>query len=352
MGDDLYTLEEQAILNGETPPEPGTGAAPAEGSGAPKVEDAASTGQSAEGAAPKETPTEPKDGQATEPEVIPKARFDEVYRERKDLERKAIELEQKRDLLLKLGPDEYFKLYPNEKPAEPEKHAAPAGPAIAPPKIMSMAEAAGMMISGGVYNGKTLQEVHEIDPFAATAIYDAYYRDEVAKHEDAQREEQGRVAQEAAKRDEYISKANQEIEDFARSMAVELFQVQDMAALTHEQTLAIGKEIDDTMKWMTETGRVRHLSDAHYLRTREQQLASAKAKGAAATIQNLQRGAPGSVDTGRPSGGGAPGTKDFVGMSEAQLGQHLDGLDEKGYLEFMKTAPPELRAKHPSMPWA
>ena len=268
---------------------------------------------------------EPEPGPEPEPvkdNLIPQERVDQMRREKGDLERKHD--------LLKRNPEEYYSLYPKEKPQEIEEKEKPAP---------SFKDAAGLIIKGGEHDGKTLSQVHAEDPFAAMDFY-YNYRDEIRQEERTRTENQSRLLRES----------ENEVNVFSLNMAKDMFAVENLDSLDDQQSKQLDDIIDSTIKWMNKTGRGgAKLADAYFLMNKDEILKNAQSKGISSLVKSTQDhiAAVSSSKVGTEK----TGYDSDISLTSGQLAEKLDEMTEDEEMKYLKNAPQKLREKFPSVSW-
>jgi hypothetical protein len=348
MGDqaELFTDEEKVILGekepeppkepetpapkeGETPPEPGK-TEPIKEEVSPEEKEAAE----AQGfkIVTDKGKTYFVDDEGTK---IPAKRFKSVYREGQDNKRLAEEKDQKFNLFRELGPEKYYEVYPDEKPAgwkppeKPKETPADAMPALG-----------NMIVKGGPHEGKTLNEVWQEDPAFASYLQTTHLNAERDRTE-TEKQTQERIRQES----------ENEVNAFSGQLAKDLFG-KESDKLSPKEEKKIGETIQSVLDWMAKTRRGGGmLADSYFLMNKDGILADARAKGGKEAIESLSRKpvVP-SVNTG-----GGAAVLPFSGyeeMSADQLAVEFEKMGDAGAMKFLKEAPASLRAKHPGLPWS
>ncbi len=321
-----FTQEELEILGEETPDEePET-----------PSEDEDDTGESQESEEkPEETPAseekeepeaEPKEEGEGEKEKgpVPYDRFSKVYGEKKELERK---LE-----LFRKDPEEYFKQYPDEKPkGEQQKEQEKTD-------IPTFGEAGNLVVQGGEYDGLTLRQVYEKDPFTAQDIY-MQYRESLLAHQREEQETSTRLKEESDK----------EVNSFASERAKDLFD-KDLDKLSEKEVTQINQEINETLDWMAKTGRgAGNLKDGYILKNLDKLLENATKKGASGLVNQLKKPSSSSISSKRTSSDTS--MNNYLNMDINQLAAVIDNMGDQEFLNFKKNAPPALREKLPGLDW-
>lgn len=253
----------------------------------------------------------------------------ERFKEKLDRANEADELETKLDLL-RTNPEEYYKTYPEEK-GEEEAEEDKLTP--------SFKDAAGLVVKGGDYDGKTLAEVHAEDPFAAMDFY-YNYRDGLREEERKRTDSESKL----------LADSETEVNAFSTSMAKEMFEVDDLGKLDEEQGKKISGIIDSVIKWMGETGRGgAKLEDAYFLMHKDKILNDAKGKGIAGLIKSTQDHVS-SIDSKKDTGGKS-GYEADIHLTADQLADKLEAMSEAESMKYLEKAPQKLRDKFPSVAW-
>lgn len=246
--------------------------------------------------------------------VIPYSRFKKEYASRKELERKHD--------LLKRDPEAYRKLYPDEFEDKGEEK---------PSVGIKSSEAANMVVQGGQHDGKTLAEVYDEDPFAATDLY-LEYRDSQKKEAEQQANLQ--------------KQSQEELKNFSDELAQELFE-KGLDALGPKEGKEIDGVIDSVLGWMEETGRGGgNVADAYFLMNKERILQNAAEKGVKSLVDKSSKGQVRTVNSGKgqteKSGYGR-----FMDFTADQLTDYIENLSDTEAEKFMAKAPQELKDKFP-----
>ncbi len=353
---DVVTDEDKAILAGEEPKPPAPDAEKDElGKKGPEPEAKPEGEKLPEGEKVETEPTEAEKNQQKQAEEmglevvtdektgkqyvvdedgkrIPPTRFREIYREAKEGER----TKDKLDLFKKLGPEGYYRAYPEERPEMPMREATRE----AMPPVGDIG-ALVVRHPGGQYDGMTLRDVYAIDPVFATALQTDFLWTQ--KQESAKR---------AGAFENLRNESKTEIETFAESIAKESFG-KSAKELSKDEEGKIVETIQKVLNFMTKTGRGSGImEDAYFLMNKEGLLKKAAETASRGALRSLtERKGPASIDT---SGGGSAketGFEAVANMTEQQLVEHIDSLDDKAMTKFLKEAPKSIRAKLPGMPW-
>ena len=236
--------------------------------------------------------------------------------------------EEKLDLF-KRDQDAYFQQYPDEKPHE-ERFAQGSD---------DYTLASGMVVTGGPHDGKTLQEVMDVDPISGNILMNEHFHAQRV----SMREEEKEKAKEA-------EKSQREVDDFMLARAKELYPGKDKD-FTQSEMDTLNKSVSETLDWMQKTGRgFANLEDAHYLMNRDKDIVKAKSDGAKAIADQAIRGSVQTISSSASSGT-ETGYEADMAMSAQELSDKVEKMGEKAYTEWVKDAPKELKAKHPDLPW-
>lgn len=225
--------------------------------------------------------------------------------------------------LLKRDPEEYYRLHPEERPEIP---------AAEDEKAASFSQAAGMRVAGGEYDGMTLKEVHDTDPFAAIDLYQNY-RDSVSA-------EQKKVADDHAATQQSIDK---EHDDFVEARSQELFK-KPAGQMTEAESTQIHKLMMGYMDQMDKM-KVYSLESMHKLASVDDRLNA----GVESLIKSANKATVTHIsakkDGQHKNAGSSYAT--MTGWSEAQLEAHLLGMSPQAEQSFWEKAPDDLKAKFP-----
>jgi len=299
---------------------------------------------------PKETPKEEPKAEPTKEEIaaietkgarfedghiidedgnkIPLKRFREIYFEAKEGER----TKEKLHLLKTLGPDEYYRVHPDEKPADyrsPQQRINPLDLTVQR-KVPNVPYQ---------YEGMTLREVMQQDPDEGATLLEDWKAGQ---------------QQQVSTKDREIEENAKEAAEFAEIVAREVFS-KDLRSMTKEEaesedgkkmSKAINDLIFEVYKWGAESGKHQYrLVDMWRLKNKADPVKQEKA------LKSLEQKP---VVKSIGSGGGSVGQTGFEAyeaMSEDELTTKLDGMKDKELKEFYKKAPASLRKKYPSIPW-
>jgi len=325
---DEFTKEELGIL-GETEVEPETSTEeePKEEE-TEKGEEVSEEGEPAE----KSPETELEEKKEEEENLIPQNRFDKVYAEAKENERKF-------ELLKTLGADEYFKIYPDDKPVSKEQ-PKPEIHDHKPFGIPTFRGSQNLSIEGGEYEGLTLSEVYDRDPVFAMDLF-LEYRDEI----------KSKIEEETNQNKRIKAESEREVNDFAKARAQELFK-KDVDALSKEEAKQVDDLIDNILLWMQQTKRgAGIIEDAYFLMNKENLLSEAKDKAVKNMAKTLQKGTSKTVVTSGSGDEISSGYDSYTNLTPSQMADKIDQMTEGKYKEFIKKAPQQLKAKFPSIDW-
>jgi len=314
MGDEEFTKEELEIL-GESEEEGQETPDTSEDKGESQEE--SETEQTTE---TEEEETEETEQAEEEENKVPQSRVDQIVREREDLKRK--------NDLLRRDPQAYYEKYPDEKPEEQETEAT----------ATTFADAAHMRVQGGTYDGKTLAEVHDADPFAAMAIYNYYL--------DTQRETQRKTAE---TQDRLKRESEQEVNTFTENISKQMFS-KEKDKLTDKETKEVDTYINGILDWMEETGRATTMRDAEILMQHEDILKAAQVDTVKGLIAALNSGTVSTVKAQKGTGDDS-GYGKFMEYNVDEFAAYIDGLNDVAFKKFVKDAPQKLKDKFPQAAW-
>lgn len=352
MGDfhEELTPEELAIINGpaeEAAPEAADDTKQGEGDEIQKDtltdgpgEETSETEQGGEGAS--ESPTEDGTEGNQEGASPVQRRIDKLTWEKNETQRKL-------DTFKKLGPEGYYKLYPDEAPENYSKEERPpATPKSQPPvqqgdsRPMTFKEASKLVVTGGEYDGMTLAEVMDQDQMAAIDLYQSY-RDGVEAHN---REVAAKTKAADEERQRSIDRAQREIDAFKDNLSKDLFG-KDASTLSKnelEEVDGIFQKVFDFC--MDESNAVGNLDVAYAYLNRERQLNKAAQKLAGTlgktSVPSIGTEANDSVDTGYDA---------FLNLTANQAAARLDRMTEAQFKDFIKNAPAKVKTRFPNVPW-
>lgn len=252
-------------------------------------------------------------------ERIPLKRFREVYHEAKEGERKL-------DLLKRLGPEGYYKVYPDEKPQEQTQQ---------PLQEQQNVDVGSLVYRSpdpnDPYQGMTLNEIYAENPALAHQLHMDY----------REKQNQATAAAQAAQQAE-----RQDIEGLGNQIAKEIYG-KESAALTETEFKAVLSKVQAAYDFRAKTGRTKTVSDAYRLMTLEEKLSEAKTKTAQSVVESLRKQPVGHI-------GGGPGTEtgtNYEAMTEGQLSEVILNMSDSEKEKFYREATPALKRKYPSWPW-
>jgi len=261
---------------------------------------------------------------------IPLTRWRKFYGQAKEVERGQAETQRKLNLFKELGPDKFYGLYPEEKPAGYKPAATRGGDEIPEANI------GAMVVQGGPYDGKTLNEVYQEDPAYATLLQNQYLDGRREKATTVQRQQE-----------EIRRESETEISAFTDQLSTELFG-KKTTELSKDEEAKVVATIQNTLDWMAKTRRgAGIIADAYFLMNREGILRTAHESGGKAALASLQKPPIASIDTT----GGKTTVTDFEAMTADQLAKAIENMPDKKAMEFLKNAPAAVKAKHPQLPW-
>ncbi len=317
MGDELdaidenpdeLTKEEQAILDGEKAEEKG------EKSEKDGEQEAAAEKEKEAGAGELEAEDESK----TKTQI----RIDDLTRDRKTAEEKLD--------LFKRDQESYYQKYPDEKPAE----AATETQATA---------AANLVVTGGKYDGQTLQQIMDVDQLEGMRL--------MLEYNNAQQAEATEAKKESVER---LEKSNQDIDAFKFARAKELFDGKEKD-YTQEQLNAIEGTVKKTLDWIDlnsffDPRAPGSLDAAYFLMNRDKDLAKAGSIGAKSIADQATRG-PVATISSNASSGTETGYDADMAMSDDELADKIDAMSDSAYTDWKSKAPEELKKKHSEIAW-
>jgi hypothetical protein len=321
-----FTPEELAIL-GETDES-------AEGTGETQETESTTEGEGTEAESETEQTTEAEGAEETtateEAGTVPQDRFDKVYGESKESQRKL-------DLMTRLGREEYYKVYPDEKPHGADDLAR-MGPKY--DRVTRFSDAQSMVIEGGQYAGMTLGEVYKTDPMAAQDMYLDYRDDQ-------------RSASDKRATDASVQKTAVETEltDFSAGIAKEMFEKESDALSTEEGTKVDGV-VQTVIDWMEKSGRFNYkLEDAYLIMNKDDLLAGAKSDGAKALVAQLKAGSTPAIQANKGSAGRPSGYAAYESMDRNELASKIESMTDAQFTTFSKDAPQSIKDKFSEIPW-
>lgn len=266
---------------------------------------------------------------------IPPKRFKEIYHGAKEGER----TKEKFDLFKRLGPEGYYKAFPEEKPADyvdPNQKA--------PVQQQKVVDVGGLRLTyppeipqdQRAYEGMTLREIYEVDPVYATQLQTDYHRN-------AEREVEQRTTAEQTR----VKESQREILTFGRSISQELFS-KDANDLKDNEVEQVDEVIKKTLEFMKTTKRGGGIiADAYHLMTLESTINDTKTKTAKGVVDSLRRQPVGHIN----GGPGSVAADNFEALTESQLAETVDKMSDEKKADFYSKASLALRKKYPSWPW-
>jgi len=268
---------------------------------------------------------------------IPPARWSKIYRDAKEGER----TKDKLDLIKKIGPDEYYRIYPDETPAGYKPAAAPAKSGPQPQDPLKLV--ATYQDPEHPYHGKTLAEIYEVDPAEGRKLEKAWDTAQAAQPPQRQPGEIDPLV---------MKEAEKEIFSFQSQLSADLFS-KEVGTLSDAEKERVNEAIQSTLAWMAKTGRGGGvIADAYFLMNKEGLIKKASSRAAEKAIKDLtEKKGPPSIDTG--SGGDVKGTgyEAYEQMTEDQLTDAIDKMSDAKAAQFFKTTPQSIQKKYPGLPW-
>ncbi len=251
---------------------------------------------------------------------IPPKRFKEIYFEAQEGRRSTEKLK----LLKELGPDEYYRVYPEEAPSTyrpPHERVDP----------LSLVAGRTNPAVPYQYEGMTLRDIMKADPDEGARLLESWREGQKTEVDTKTREIQETVA---------------EADEFAAAVAKEIFNRDSLKALTPEEEKAINDLIPEVYKWGVDNGKSKYrLVDVWRLKNKADPVKQEKA------LKSLEvKPAVKSIGSGGGSAG-LTGFEAYEAMSESELTDKIDAMKDKELREFYKKAPQSLRKKYPSIPW-
>ena len=272
---------------------------------------------------------------------IPATRWKSLYRDYQDSKREAQTKQEKFDLFRQLGAEEYYRIYPAEKPEgwkPKEERATPVQTGqVDPLKLVFNAQD-----PNHPYNGITLEQIKEQDPFFANVLYNDWRDAQRAEADKARQVEDNTRAQEASEANSFgLDRANEFISELYPTTKSYDDLTEAQQKVIDGKVTALGEKV---VQWQSKTRRL-HLSfnDAYKIMTHDESIKKAKELGARSTIDSLtQKKGVASIDTGK---GALERDNSYSAMekwTDDQLMKHIDGLNEAAYKKFEKEAPPAI----------
>ena len=261
------------------------------------------------------------------PKDVPYARFKEVNEKLQ----KADKTQEKFDQFKQLGPEGYYKLYPDEKTGDEEDTETDDAD-----KLLSMSEMAGFRVEGGPHDGKTLDEVAKEDPLSAMDIYNNY--------KDGVESQRGR-------RTQLVEDSEREIGLFITSRAKDAFG-KDLEKLSEDESKQIESLVNEVTNWMVKTGRGGGLiEDGFYLMNREGHFEKTKSDMVKALVKILNDPGTATISS-KKSSTSKVGYERFSSMTPEQVLDEQKNWTDEQEEDFLKKAPKSVRDKFPELPWA
>ena len=322
--EDLINIGEIDPDEPEETPEEGE-ASEEEGGETPEPEPEEPEGEIEEG----EPEPEPEAEEVDETAPVPVDRFNKVYGERKEIERKF-------DLFRRLGPDKYYEVYPDEKPADTGP-AATTTATIPGQRIPTFRECLNLPIDGGPHAGRTLKELWESDDAEDRAdAQDLYndYRDGIKAQVDETKTNDAKIRE----------KTDNEHNAFYEARAKELFG-KDLDKCEKPEVTQISELTTSIMDQM-ETMGVYNLENAYKLLTLDDALKNARGESIKSLIEAARKGKTTHIDSKKGTTKGGTGYDGLTEMTDAQVSAHLDTLSETGLVKFWENAPASFIDKH------
>lgn len=266
---------------------------------------------------------------------IPLTRFGKVYKDSQEAARRL-------ELIKEIGPEEYFKIYPDEAPQGGTENQGGGqeqpnpGQENAGDPMMGLGDSA---ITGGYYDGWTLNQVFEVDATAATLLL-MNHLNGIQTQADAER----------AAVERYNQEAETEATQLSNTLAQEIGG-KDYATLKPEDQKKVDTEVLATVEWMKRENKTHfNLADAYYLKNRDDILKKARMAGAKETIASITRPTVPSIKVG--TGTPQPAGSAFDDMGDDELAATIDAMSERQYGAFLRNASATLRQRLPDLPWA
>lgn len=275
----------------------------------------------------------PPEDKKEEPGPVPYKRFSEVYSKAKERD----EIERKFQQFRALGPEGYFKLYPDEKPKD-----APAAPAATPEPLAPLQDDLGaLVVTGGKFNGMTLREVYAEDPVTAANMQFTYLRNYEAKQNEVRTQQ-----------DRLRTEAEREAQSFMGARAKEAFG-KDFDALNELERQQVEALADEVTTWMMSTRRGGgNIEDAFLLMKHRELLTKSKSAAVQAVLKALDPSNAVPSITRKAGGSSDHGFGKYMGMTPDQLAGEFESMSDAEQTAFLKKAPADFRKKYPSLPYA
>lgn len=260
---------------------------------------------------------------------VPQERFDKVYGKAKAAERKLDEFK-------RLGPDAYYKLYPDEKPDDLDTDDEDDEEGL----DLSDQDAGALIVRGGKYNGMTLREVYAEDPAEATFLHNQYLasqRDEAVRA----KADQERLRQES----------ENEVRSFDSTLAADAFgkELDDLEKEELKQVIAVRDEVLDFMEKTGRGGGI--IADAFFLMNKDNLLNAAANKGVKSLLESLKNSDGVTSISSNKTTGKAKGYAAYTNMSREAIADKLEEMTEEQQDSFLAKAPAEFKKKFPDLPY-
>ena len=328
MSDEL--TREDRINIGEIDPDepeetPDEGEASEEGEETTEPEPEEPEGEIEEG----EPEPEPEAEEADETAPVPVDRFNKVYGERKEIERKF-------DLFRRLGPDKYYEVYPDERPADTGP-AATTTATIPGQRIPTFRESLSLPIDGGPHAGKTLRDLWESDDAEDRAdAQDLYndYRDSIKAQTDETKLNDAKMKE----------KEDAEYNAFYDARAEELFG-KELDKCGESEIIQI-RELTLSIQQQMPAMHVYNIENAYKLLTLDDRLKNARGESIKSLIEAARKGKTIHIDSKKGTTKGGTGYDGLTEMTDAQVSAHLNTLSEAGLVKFWEKAPASFIEKH------
>lgn len=279
-----------------------------------------------------------EDGFVASKDMFPKEvkRAKDLWKENEITKAEKQQLQKKHDLL-RDKPDEYFKKYPGEKPAQSAFSFVKEEKTSSPYANVQVNE--NVRPEYKEYVGMSIAEVGEIDPTAAADMitdikFEEREKTKVADDEDA------RLAEACDK----------EVTEFYEALSQKHYG-KERKDLSDAEKEVIEAEEQAVIKY----GKKYNIINAPIemlwrLKNFDKEMADAKKSGASSLIDRLQdTGNAESIGGGKVESGSVE--SDYMAMTKAQIDDKVAGMGTAELKSFYKSAPSELKAKHPHIPW-
>jgi len=256
------------------------------------------------------------------------------------------------ELIKTLGVDKYYELNPDKAPEgyKPLQGKEQATPDQSPGTIQdtSPASAAKLLVNSGEYEGKTLEEVKEIDPIAAADLY-INWKMEIERSNEKVRADQ---AKQSDLEVEEAKQAERDIDTFKETLAKNHYGKEAVSNLSSEELNGVESALSQVLEFIKDPKNgTTNLMVAYRNVFHEKIIRDALKSGAKGLGDKLKQGPTKTVHGGagdRPAGNR---WESFEQMSENQMVNNMNGMSEKNYASFIKEAPQSLKDKFPSVDW-